>query len=101
VSDEGLDLVMPFLVCQSNGGPYDDNSFVAGVRFGAIDAELAAAGGMHAVTPDFPFPTPLVPQLDLLAMSRGYTTTIEAIPGADYEWATVTFTPEAPKEAGE
>lgn len=51
--DEELELVVPFIVCASKGGPFDDDSFVAGFRCGEIDKALAAArvaGG--AATPN-------------------------------------------------
>lgn len=28
--EQEYDLVMPFVVCQSQGGPYDDDAFVGG-----------------------------------------------------------------------
>lgn len=37
-----LSLVMPFVVCTSEGGPYEDESFVAGWDLGTLDARLDA-----------------------------------------------------------
>jgi hypothetical protein len=67
------DLVMPFVACASQGGPYDDDSFVAGFHAGALDRSLGvieAAGGtgMRATVN-----AALVPQLELVAMRYGYT----------------------------
>lgn len=85
-------LVMPFTVCASNGGPYDDASFVAGVWFGKLDAELrwCVETGTDPKL-DFPVPTPLVPQLDLLAMNHGLTMTSEPWDEAPDEHTFVTF----------
>lgn len=82
--DEGHSLVMPFVVCRSEGGPYDDAAFVAGVRFAHVQAALADAPPIYETQQS---PT-LVPQLDLLAMERGYHMTIEH---HSDEWALVTF----------
>lgn len=61
-------LIMPFVVCQSNGGPYEDSSFVAGARFAKWDMLLKLQPAMHQEYE----PVALVPQLDLLAMHLGY-----------------------------
>lgn len=90
MSDEeaSYGLVMPFTVCQSDGGPYDDAAFVAGYRSGTINAHL------ERIAPDelriYVEPA-LLPQLDLIAMRHGYTMVSE--PWADHpdEWALATF----------
>jgi hypothetical protein len=70
--DSGYGLVMPFVICKSNGGPLDDHAFVAGVQFGDLYRRLETdtAQSMYVV-PD------IVPQLDLAAMHFGYHMTTE------------------------
>ena len=77
-------LVMPFVVCRSEGGPYDDPSFVAGVRFAHMQAALDAKPPMFETYQ----PPGLVPQLDLLAMERGYLISVDDLSD---EWARVTL----------
>lgn len=69
--DNEYELIMPFTVCKSNGGEYDDAAFVAGWQGGRIDAELRAIQGTDA-TLRYQVAPGLVPQLDLLAMKYGY-----------------------------
>lgn len=95
-------LVMPFVVCASQGGPYDDASFVAGTRLGEVmvrlhDHRCFFPGNEFA--PDFPVEPALVPQMDLLAMHEGCTLTTEPW-GYGAEWVYVTFTP-APSDPPE
>ena len=72
LDDEGRNIVMPFMVCESKGGPYDDAAFVAGFRAGIIDAYLAT--DPNNPVPETFFTEPeLIPQLDLIAMRHGYT----------------------------
>lgn len=91
----GYSLVMPFVVCASNGGPYDDNSFVAGVVFATHQGLLEHAHPEtgRSVEPGFPVFNPLVPQLDLLAMSHGFSLVAEPVEGMEDEWTQVTYTP--------
>lgn len=85
-------LVMPFVVVKSKGGPYDDDSFVAGWRAGVIDKQLEAHDS-PAVDGESPISveTALLPQLDLIAMSHGYH--MKFVPWTDEFWSLVTFTP--------
>lgn len=65
-----FDLVMPFIVCRSQGGPYDDDSFSAGFMAGNLFAELESD---REVDDGWrPIRTDLVPQIDLIAMHCGY-----------------------------
>lgn len=66
------ELVMPFVVCESVGGPYADEAFVAGYWCGHYDAlmERGEAPGNYV-------PAGIVPQLDLVAMRHGFTMTAE------------------------
>ncbi len=88
--DVSTELEMPFVVCQSQGGPYDDESFTAGYTAGLLDADLRSAGWAR-VERGFPIPTQLVPQADLIGMRHGYT--IETTPWEDApdEWTFVAF----------
>jgi hypothetical protein len=65
-------LVMPFVVCRSQGGPYDDDSFVAGYELGRLDAELPVLAALNFDSISRQVPTPCVEQLDLIAMRHGY-----------------------------
>lgn len=78
-------LVMPFVVCQSVGGPYDDDAFVAGYQAGQIDAALKAgtAGDLSLTVR-----TDLLPQLDLIAMRHGYIMTTDSTEIDEWTYAT-------------
>ena len=58
------ELVMPFVVCESNGGPLDDHAFVLGCQFEDLRQRLDAR---PSVVEEF-VDADLIPQLDLLAM---------------------------------
>lgn len=87
----GYALAVPFVVCASKGGPFDDEAFVAGYQCGDIDRALtaiAAAGGNRA---EFTVRSVLVHQLELLAMYRGFpSTTVREFEEAP-EWTLMTF----------
>lgn len=90
--NEGLELVVPFTVCQSAGGPYDDTSFVAGFQAGTIDQALKTGAATSAESVKFPMVyVDLLKQLDLIGMNRGYPlmrfTSTDEYP----DWAEVTF----------
>ena len=78
------ELIMPFVVCESKGGPFHDDSFCAGYHLGRIDAQMESGeigpGGILTLR------TPSVPQLDLIAMRHGLA--IEVVEGGDDEWTT-------------
>lgn len=81
------ELAVPFVVCQSQGGPFEDDAFVAGFHMGKLDTELKAKppflqSVVREVTRD---------QVDLIAMSNGYTATFAE--SADPQWTTVDFVP--------
>lgn len=96
----GYELVMPFVSCISQGGPYEDEAFVAGFQVGGVDALLAA--GMTP-PPGQPYYRSLLPQLDLVAMRHGRTVTVEGCgpredeplmassSASDHEWVNLTF----------
>lgn len=82
-------LLFPFVVCVSNGGPFDDQAFAAGYECGQIASRLAA--GRHVLLQEV-VRTPNVPQLDLIAMHYGYTlASVVPWPEAPDEWSLVTF----------
>ena len=87
--DTGFELVMPFKVVKSAGGPYDDESFVAGYRLGQLDNVLADRSleeHVLSIEPD------AVPQADLIAMRHGYSCTVTEY---DVQWSTARFIRQA------
>ncbi len=93
--DEPMELVMPFIVCQSKGGPYDDDAFVAGFQAGQIEKALQAANVGDADRVRFSTFTALVPQVELIGMRHGFPVMVaessEEWPG----WCMLTFLREA------
>ena len=67
-----LKLVMPFVVCKSQGGPYEDDSFVAGYHLGVLDHRLESLKGSYGSIEQYVLEEYL-PQIDLLAMRHGFT----------------------------
>lgn len=65
------ELVVPFIACESMGGPFDDPSFVAGYSVGQIDQQLAAGDTTSRMVVDS-----VVPQIDLMAFRHGYQTRV-------------------------
>ena len=68
--ETGYGLVMPFVVCASQGGPYDDEAFVSGWTLGAINMALNIIAPTGAQYRAWVKPAH-VPQLDLIAMKHG------------------------------
>ena len=94
------ELVMPFLVTESEGGLYDDLAYVAGFECGQIDGLLAAL--IDNENPQVETVTRIVraanvTQVDLVAMRRGFTAEVGEVEQPDVdaiggeEWATVTL----------
>ena len=83
------ELAMPFVLCASAGGPYDDDAFVAGWECCKIDHLLE--NGRFAVTEET-VRTDNLPQLDLIAMRYGFTMEVEH---ADGGWTIARFTKTA------
>jgi hypothetical protein len=81
-------LVMPFVVCASNGGPYDDEAFVVGYQLGILDTLLA----QRSPVLHWPLRTASMPQVDLIAMRYGYTVKHSLAPEDDY-WTMAEFVP--------
>lgn len=84
--DVAYELVMPFVCCTSEGGPYDDEAFVAGWECARIDSALARRPALYDAT----VREALLAQLDLIAMRRGYTLDAEAY-DADSDWRFARF----------
>jgi hypothetical protein len=91
---KAMELVMPFVVVASKGGPYDDESFAAGWQAGQIEGALATAVHLGATRLHFPiFRTALLKQVDLIAMRHGYTASVEASEEWP-EWGALVITKE-------
>jgi hypothetical protein len=87
VNDEAeYGLVMPFVVCQSEGGPYEDEAFVAGYDLGVLDTLLDAKPLVVHRT----MRSESLPQVELVAMKHGYTVRHGA-PTGDDDWTFVEF----------
>lgn len=97
--EEGLELVVPFVICQSAGGEFDDDAFVAGFQCGDIDRALAVAAAACAETVRFPMVrTALLKQLDLIAMNRGFPVMRFESTDEYPDWADVRFYASAPSD---
>lgn len=94
--DEGYELVVPFVVCTSVGGPFDDDAFVAGFQAGQVDQALKVAGNANASEVRFTVNSELVKQLELIGMNHGYPHIEAEAPEGAPAWAVVTFRIEAP-----
>jgi hypothetical protein len=74
MEEDGWSLVMPFELCRSQGGPYDDKAFVSGWRLGTIDAALTVSAPRDdRDTVSTVVPCEELHQLDLIAMRHGFT----------------------------
>lgn len=79
-----FELMLPFVVTRSHGGPYDDSSYVAGFELGQICGMLPYVDEMER-----PVHTTNLPCLDLAAMREGFEiTSREEI---DDTWTQVKF----------
>lgn len=87
--EHSFELVFPFTICASQGGPYADDAFVGGFRLGSIYTTL------HTRLVPVRVETVLsheLAQLDLIAMSAGYSCVPDedAVTDCD-EWVTCTL----------
>lgn len=66
------DLRVPFIVCQTAGGPYDDQAFMIGFQIGIIYGALRERKlpRYETAVPDDAL---ILQQVDLVAMRYGYT----------------------------
>lgn len=67
------ELLMPFIVCASQGGPYDDEAFAAGFQLGRIYSDADAGAVMGVAPGPYTVPSACVAQVDLIAMKHGFT----------------------------
>jgi len=88
---EGMSLVVPFVACQSQDGPYDDDAFCAGFQAGEVDAYLAVAAVSRSRRVGFTVRKTLLRQLELIGMHRGFPTMHIEESDEWPEWALVTF----------
>lgn len=97
-ADSDYELFMPFIVVESQGGPFPDEPFVVGYELGLLDQELqtlANVGPGRAVPIGRYVHTQGLPQVDLIAMRNGYT--IDTSEGhSDATWTWIDLKPETP-----
>jgi len=89
-------LLMPFVVCEDQGGPYNAKAFVAGWECGVIDTTLRFIAPMGGTFQRWVDPG-ILPQLDLIAMKHGYSTVNEPWDEHPDKWTQIRFVP--PHEA--
>jgi hypothetical protein len=65
------ELIMPFVLAKSNGGPYDDDAFQAGWDLGALDVEMKIMKTLESVPTPRYWPRAWLPQVELLCMKHG------------------------------
>lgn len=85
----GWELTLPFVVCQSEGGPYDDRAYVAGWEMGMLAGRLRAARPLGLGLPTVTIHEANRPMLDLLAMEIGATLVDLDWPGSVDGWALI------------
>lgn len=69
--EEGYGLVMPFVVCKTNDGPYDDESYACGWEMAVLDERLKIAKAANAVIHSVMIHAGNLPQLELVLMKFG------------------------------
>lgn len=89
--DDGAEygLVMPFVVCASRGGPYDDAAFVAGYEMGQLAEHLRVAAAIGVMEYRATLREASKPQVDLIAMQHDWV--VERWNDEFPEWGVVTF----------
>jgi hypothetical protein len=85
-------LMVPLLACKSQGGPYDDASFCAGLVAGEVRTALTAAAVLGLDRASWTIPTALVTYLELVAMERGFHGFITVVDDRMPEWTHVSIT---------
>ena len=84
------ELEMPFTVCRSKGGPYEDEAYACGYEAGVIDAWLRQVSRYPVLASvpsvEMTVHAANVPQIDLIAMRHAYR--IEVLSEAD-GWARI------------
>lgn len=86
-------LVMPFVLVESVGGPYDDEAFTVGWEMGELNAwlETSPPNGSKRLVHDT-----TCPQVDLLAMRHGYEMWVA--PPTTEGWYEITFRRPGPDD---
>lgn len=93
-SDNGpMEMLVPFIACRSQDGPFDDDSFVAGWSMGQLWAALSLRPLIHYATVN----AALVDQADLIAMHYGLSMEVEP---SDDEWVCLIFRAAAGTDEG-
>lgn len=97
-ADEGtMVLAIPFVVCTSEGGPFDDEAFVAGVQVGEAMTTLRSLRALDAAESGRVWVDKrLRKQLDLVAMHYGYVAEVEEVDDPDCESMWVWFVQSDP-----
>lgn len=90
------ELSMPFVLCKTNGGPFDDEAFVIGWDCATLHAELRQCRVMQLTPIGRWVKARLLPQLELIAMDTDFTILHGYAPPGDGtgldHWAWVEFT---------
>lgn len=88
------ELVMPFVVVTSKGGPYDDEAFVAGWSCAEINQAIEAVAPWNG-TFVRAIRTTVLPQVDLIAMKHGYQLTYDEDEDRERDdgWTLAVFSP--------
>ena len=84
--------VMPFIVCQSQGGPYEDEAYVAGWEAAQLDRELRDQAQSNAPmiwNSDMPVRHDNRDQINLIALKQGWLVRFEKI---DEQWDDAIYT---------
>lgn len=94
--DHGMELILPFVVCESHGGPYEDQAFAAGYAAGHLAArmEVAEVLGVDAIS--YPIVRrALLPQVELIGMHYGFpaidVSEQDHLVASSDEWCSMTF----------
>lgn len=87
---DDAELVVPFVVVRSKDGPYEDESFCAGVEYGMMREYLdSKRPAVYSPTTR----TALLPQVELLAMECSYDLKIDDWPQCPDGWTAITLSP--------
>ncbi len=95
--DAEYGMVMPFVVCASAGGPYDDEAFCAGYDLATLDTLLDL---QHPPVLQRTVRTATMPQVDLIAMKHGYSIKSRPWPDDDGYWTMVDLLPTGAEDSG-
>lgn len=77
MTDPQFELVTPFVLVKSAGGPYDDKSFSSGYRLGRMDMSFEISAQLHSLPRAYTFAHEEKTQVDLIAMKHGFTVEFE------------------------